>query len=186
MLAKHLFIQIIEPETRFFGNLNKAVFKQGVGNPRHHIRPPRHVHRVEFEREHVVHRRCGMHRRQASNGPPNCLILRKILSTLQGFSPKMRLLSINAYVFDEASRTSPNPEIPWLVSMRKMVHRLGAPSMSTNRISVILNSPGLEQVLNIGIPRFCYSTTTVIVLSAVGNKVKDAVTVLPPTSTVAV
>jgi hypothetical protein len=29
--------------------------------------------------------------------PPNCLILRKIFSTLQGFSPRIRLFSIRAY-----------------------------------------------------------------------------------------
>ena len=45
---------------------------------------------------------------------------------------------------EDASRTSPKPLIPWFVSMRRIVQRLGAPSISTKRISVILRSVGLE------------------------------------------
>lgn len=39
--------------------------------------------------------------------PPNCFMRLKIFSTLHGFSPRILLLSIAAYVLLDASRTSP-------------------------------------------------------------------------------
>ena len=85
--------------------------------------------------------------------PPNCFILLKIFSTLQGFSPSMRLLSIAAYVLLDASRTSPYPTIPWFVYIFMRVQRLGAPSMSAKRMSVIFSVEG-SIFINIVFRRF--------------------------------
>ena len=77
---------------------------------------------------------------------PNCLIFRKILSMLHGFSPRIRLLSISAYVLLAPSRTSPKPEMPWLVSIRMIGQVIGALATTATRRSVILRPDGFEAV----------------------------------------
>src|SRR5271157_1695926 len=69
-------------------------------------------------------------------------------ATSQGFIPRIRLFSTSAKVLLARARTSPHPEMPWLVSSRTR-HRKSfsycGETMAT-RISVILSADGLEFV----------------------------------------
>ena len=59
VLREQLFIQALDAETGRVGDLYEAVLDKGIRQAVDHVAPPGNVHRVVFERKHVMHRgRC--------------------------------------------------------------------------------------------------------------------------------
>ena len=60
MLREQLFVQALDAETGRVGDLYEAVLNKGIRQAVDHVAPPGNIHRVVFEREHVVHRGRGL------------------------------------------------------------------------------------------------------------------------------
>ena len=68
VLREQLFVQALDAETGRVGDLYEAVLNKGIRQAVDHVAPPGNIHRVVFEREHVVHRGRGLDGGHAGDG----------------------------------------------------------------------------------------------------------------------